>query len=407
MNPSPIHQQRLEALKLAVKKKQRFSSMEELRKIKYMTIITHLIEFGCATSRNLLLLLEQQNNAVLTQLVNARMIKIMRWQNHQVYVPTQRGKDWLLASLNDDDEIKRVRETPIRRKINGFSSEHDLLLQTVAINYAVDYCQPGESWRIFKPKKTKLEGKVPDALILFSREGFVRRVAVELERTRKDTVRLIASVVRTAEVMAAEIDEKTPEGFDYCIVIATSMSIARDYEAALFAMSDLEDGGLKMMAPTYEMLQGPIPRPGLALAYDRGYWFQAALAKFDVLMCDAEGELISAGDARESVLFSDVFWQIAMRQPQVQDWRSVVKRAVSGIAYNLAEEKRDPTSEARDDIFGQKVPEPEIDPAAVEHIARSLIEAFEGSDNDNPMAGASHLARARSRWSAMQTQIWL
>lgn len=195
------NEQRLAALKKAVERKHQFGSVAELRKSKQVTILSHLVDFQCATAQNLLELLDQKNNSILTSMVKEGLIKIKRWQNMQVYVPTSEGKAFLLRELDDEAEIQRIKNTPIKRRITGNSAEHDVLLQTATIKLAKELAaENGLEWRVKRPRKTTLKGKLPDAQIIFP-NSTEPSIYIELERTKKDKVELICPMRRMAELL--------------------------------------------------------------------------------------------------------------------------------------------------------------------------------------------------------------
>lgn len=393
-----IADQRMQALQKAVAQKQKFDSLDELRKIKSMVILSHLLEFDCATAQNLLRLLDQKNNAILTRMVKDKLIKIMRWQNAQVYIPTAKGKQWLLENLDDDKEIERVRNTPIKRKISGYSHEHDLLLQNAAIEWATCEAEENESWRLFKPRKTQQSGKVPDAIAVFEKDNKTRRVIIELERTKKTEVELLCALSRLVDSM---IDNQY-----FAIILTPNKRIYDDYMAAIWAMMDADDGGLSLTMPECEMLPGLIPRPALSMALSQGALYdsmrQTAISRIDINLIDADGSGIMPIDDFEALLFNPIIWQIAMRQ-QNPGWENVIMRAARRLYENAHLADRDNC--LRTDLFGTttssgepeaKTGEREISALA---LGKSLRSAFQGPDGaGNPMRSRGDLEAAWKRW---------
>ena len=381
---TPIQTQRLNALRIAVERKQQFDSLAEMRKIKHMTVLSWLIEFECATAKTLLDLLEQRNNAILTQMVNQRLIKIHRWQNSQVYVPTEAGKKWLLQQLDDSGEIERVRSTPIKRKIGGYSAEHDLLVQRAAINCARDNQKPGEEWRIFKPRRTKQTGKVPDAKIVYTRDSKTSRaINVEVERTQKHPVELICSVLRNARNLWA--NESTA-------ILCTKQRIALDYIAALFALRDVG-----MQAPVCGTVEGAVQR--YALATGENLFPGGQLDRISVDMIDEDGQATGDDLAAVDVLFTQVYWMLALRQYE-QDWQTWARRA----AYQIVRSEQLPWPKYTLDENGIEEddngePDVQVFDQPAEVLGSELIDVL-GHGGDNPMRSAADLLRARDRWNA-------
>ncbi len=359
----PIHAQRLAALRIAVERKQQFDSIAELRRIKRMTVLSHLLEFTCATAKNLLILLDQKNNAVLSQMAKDGLIRIARWQNAQVYVPTASGKAWLLAALEDAQEIERVRSTPVRRKITGVSSEHDLGLQNAAIKFAVRHGQKtGRNWRVFKPRKQQVEGKVPDAMVVFTRPGevYAERIAIEYERTRKTPVGVVASLSRLIDFLCLD------EG-DEVRVFSQSPGIVCDYLAARIAVASEDDGGLGMDMPRVEMLRtGAVPVAALGAGGRLSDHQLGAASRIRIGLVDAEGQAVPASGLIEQALFNRVFWQISLYQSQPVTWQEVARRAADALDLDAAR----------------------------------LLRAFGGPHGeDNPMRSADDRERAAARWA--------
>lgn len=359
----PIHAQRLAALRVAVERKQQFDSIAELRRIKRMTVLSHLLEFTCATAKNLLILLDQKNNAVLSQMVKDGLIRIARWQNAQVYVPTTFGKAWLLAALDDPQEIERVRSTPIRRKITGVSSEHDLGLQNAAIKFAVRHGQKtGRNWRVFKPRKQQVEGKVPDAMVVFTRPGevYAERIAIEYERTRKTPVGVVASFSRLIDFLCLD------EG-DEVRVFSQSPGIACDYIAARVAVGGEGDGGIGLDMPRVEVLRGgAIPVAALGAGGRLSDLQLGAVARIRIGLVDGDGQAMPASGLVEQALFNRVLWQIALYQSQPVTWQQVARRAA----------------------------------AAFDIDADRLLRALGGErGEDNPLRSADDRERAAARWA--------
>lgn len=382
MKPS-IAAQRLDALQKAVQNKQQFDTLAELRKTKAMTILSHLLEFDCATAQNLLKLLDQKNNAILTRLVKERLIKIMRWQNAQVYIPTARGKEWLLENLDDDAEIERVKNTPIKRKISGYSHEHDLLLQNAAIEFAMHDAAEDENWRLFKPRKTQQAGKVPDAIVQFEKQGKKRQVIIEFERTKKTDIQMVCALSKLVDLLS--------ENEHHVVILTQNQRIYNDYSAAIWAMTSSDDGGLDLRMPHCEMLPGLIPHPALGVeqqgAVSAGL-MQNALERIDVQLIDDCGESLMMPVDFEALLFAPVLWQISMRQRDL-DWRQVVKRGALALAqqahiHEPADKKQEQSIE-KDALM----------------LAKSLLGAFEGPGGDgNPMRSWGDLSCAWKRWQA-------
>ena len=394
MSDAPIHQQRLRALMLAAQKKQQFDTLEEMRNIRMMVVLSFLIEFDCATAKTLLDLLEIQNNAVLTRMVKERFIKIFRWQNSQVYVPTQNGKDWLLQHLDDEQEIQRVQKSRIRRKIGGYSAEHDLLVQRAAIAYARDNARDGEVWRLYKPRKEELEGKVPDAQIVFTRDRGRRAVLIEIERTAKPPVETICAFVSTARSISP---------ITSAAILCTSQKILLNYFACLVALGDL-----LMVPPSCVQIPGAVQRRGLGPGQRFGW---RKTDKLDVAMLDADGEVFDDSVDPLEVAFTQAFWMLALQQEN-QEWRHWAQRLAdlvverSAALAHQAGERDEALPESSNDLYRiDAIVDHDVDPddllAAQRQQGALLIEWLEGPDGqDNPMRSASDLLRARRRYQA-------
>lgn len=388
MSDTPIHTQRLHALQLAVQKKQQFNSLYELRNIRMMTILSFLIEFECATASTLLDLVEVQNNSILTRMVKEKFIKIFRWQNSQVYVPTVLGKEWLIDHLDDEEEMARVLESKIRRKIGGYSAEHDLLVQRAAIQYARDNAEHGESWRLFKPRKNDISGPVPDARILYTRDGKQRVVWVEVERTSKPPIEILCKFLSVAALC-----EQTNAT---AVFLCRSKAITIDYHAALFALDQLE-----MQPPQCVRLSSESFRHGLLPGGECFDW-----SILDVAMIDEQGEVVYDDGGPIEIAFSPVFWMIALKQDE-QNWQHWAKKLACAIIDETLDEIE--RGDGRVTIFGTParagVPfsAAEIECAIVEQtdLLLSLLGGHDPVSPDNPYRSAGDLSRARQRYAAM------
>ena len=393
-----IADQRMQALKKAVEQKQKFDSLAELRKIKALTVLSHLLEFDCATAQNLLRLLDQKNNGILTRLVKDKLIKIKRWQNAQVYIPTAKGKAWLLENITDEQEIERVRNTPIKRRISGYSHEHDLLLQNAAIEWATCEAEENESWRLFKPRKTQQSGKVPDAIAVFEKDNKTRSIIIELERTRKSEVGIVCALSRLIDLLI--------ENDDHVIMLTPNHRIYQDYTAAIWALMAFDDGGLEMKMPMCQTIPGLIPKPGIGAAQGGALYdglVQNAVQRIDVEMIDETGETIIAVDDFEGLLFNPMIWQICMRQPQ-PNWKNVIRRASEQLAehanFYLRENDHNPTIGIPEIIEDKE----EKIYAEAQALEKLLTGAFEGPEADgNPMRSKTDLASAWKRWQTIRS----
>ncbi len=374
MQSTPVYLQRLAALKIAAEKKQQFNSIEELRIIKAMIVLSFLIEFQCATAQTLLSLLDIKNNAILTHLRKNRLIKIFRWQNSQVYVPTEIGKRWLLSHITDEKEMEQVRDTPIRRKISGYSAEHDILVQNAAINYAKKNESQYGKWRIFKPRKTQITGKVPDALIIFNKEYVNHKVYIEVERTRKKPVDVICSYLRTAELI--DTDARA-------VILCANKKIYNDYLALGFAFTQCG-----MHIPDCQKNNaGAIERYMLGAANWK--WAYDQPKRIEVAQIDEFGASINQHLDFESAMFTEVFWMCALHQ-EVQDWRHWARVGAREIVSER-ENADDYLTEDEIEKINQKIAD----------LSAELISALagEGLEEDNPMRSSNDLRRARERWA--------
>jgi hypothetical protein len=301
-------------------------------------------------------------------------------------VPTEAGKKWLLQQLDDGEEIERIRSTPIKRKIGGYSAEHDLLVQRAAINWARDNQKPGEKWRIFKPRRTKQSGKVPDARIVYTRANeTTRAINVEVERTQKHPVELICAFLRNARNMRVN---------DYTIILCTKQKIAIDYLAVLFAFRDLD-----MFAPVCGTAEtgGAISR--YALSTGENFFSFGEFDRIDLDMIDEDGQ--STGDdlSTVDVLFTQVYWMLALRQ-HGQVWQSWARRA----AYKIVRSEqmswpKYTLDENGIEEYENGEPDEQVFDQPAEALGNELVEIF-GRDGDNPMRSASDLLRAKERWNA-------
>jgi hypothetical protein len=394
MSDTPIHAQRLAALTLAVQKKRQFDSIEEMRNIKMMVILSFLIEFECATSETLLDLLEIKSNAILTRMVKNRFIKLFRWQNHVVYVPTALGKKWLLDRLDNPDEIERVQNSKIRRKIGGYSSEHDLLVQRAAINYARQDVRPGEQWRIFKPKKTGQEGIVCDAKIVFTKGKYSRRIWVEVERTPKPPVEAICKFLNITYELGFNNDRAA--------FLCTKKKILLDY----FSIYAAFDCG--MFVPQCAVGTG-VGRHVLQEG-EWMLWRSGKLERIDLAMIDGNGEIVDDSTAPIEAIFCTHFWLLALQQRN-KDWKNWAKE-MAGWVINygtmptyLQDDEHE--ENAMEDIEGAVIAPIQTGPddgdfaAARARQAKLLIEWLEGPrKEDNPMRSAADLLRAEERYKA-------
>lgn len=380
MNDDQLRSKRLKSLQIAADRKKQFSTIAELRTKKEVTIIAHLIDFQCSTSDNLVALLDQKNKDILARMVKAGRIKTAHWQNSSVYIPTATGKKWLLENLESDEEIDRLREISIKRKILGYSGEHDLLLQSAAIKYAKQRAQnTGETWRLMAVRRAQT-GKNPDAMIIFkNKSDYVERVAVEVERSKKGVVDLVSSFVRLIDSMIDEQDASVP--FDAAVILCTKTNIANEYRALKFAFGDPpenfgEQPGLGFFPPTIELIGAPIPRYAVGAAKSSGSignsLFWGAAAKIDVLEIDASGNFATHHEVDDFMepMFSQALWQVAMRQPEPAA-EKILLRAANVFAYNHDEEPK--------------------------KIHNLLTNIFLTND-DNPMRDVADLRRARQRW---------
>jgi hypothetical protein len=393
MSDIPVHQQRMRALLIAAQKRQQFDTLAEMRHIKMMVILSFLLEFECATAATLLDLLEIKSNAILTRMVKQRFIKLFRWQNSQVYVPTQLGKQWLLEHLDVDEEIERVQNYKIRRKIGGYSAEHDLLVQRAAICYARENAKPGEQWRIFKPRKTGPGGIVPDARIVYTRSEQSRQVFVEVERTPKPPVETICKFFAAARNMGTG---------DEAVFLCTSQKIARDYYAGLISIRHLD------MWPVECVQIDGVARHALQRGSPFG-WGEAE--RLDVAMIDDTGQVIDDALDPIEAAFASPFWLLALQQSN-QDWRHWAHR----LAAWVVEVGTMPTWWPDDDALQAQMAQwkmtaldtplergPNDDDVAQAKAQQAdlLIGWLSGPDEqDNPMRSASDLRRAEARYRA-------
>lgn len=403
MSDMPVHQQRMRALLIAAQKRQQFDTLAEMRHIKMMVILSFLLEFECATAATLLDLLEIKSNAILTRMVKQRFIKLFRWQNSVVYVPTQAGKQWLLDHLDDSSEIERVQNSKIRRKIGGYSAEHDLLVQRAAIIYARQNARPDEQWRIFKPRKQESQGVVQDAQIVYTLGDSLRSIWIEVERTPKPPVEVICKVMATARNLGVN---------DQSVFLCVKQKIMLDYFSILVAIRELD-----MFPVECVQLVGAVSRHALQGA-DRFAWRE--LERIDVAMIDADGAVVDDSTDPLEVAFSQAFWLLAIQQPE-NDWKYWARRLANLTIddgtmptyspNNVMMERRrlfmhEPVVHAK--IYSEAIPavddmplgpdDEDIDTARKAQ-AEVLVDLL-GLGGDNPMRSASDLRRAEARYRA-------
>jgi hypothetical protein len=188
---------------------------------------------------------------------------------------------------------------------------------------------------------------------------------------------------------------------DYTIILCTKQKIAIDYLAVLFAFRDLD-----MLAPVCGTSEaGAISR--YALSTGENFFSLGEFNRIDLDMIDEDGQ--STGDdlSTVDVLFTQVYWMLALRQ-HGQVWQSWARRAAHQIVrseqipwpeYTLDENgiEEDDNGEPDEQVFDQ--------PA--ESLGSELVEIF-GRDGDNPMRSSADLLRARTRWhSRRRTHFFL
>lgn len=145
-------------------------------------------------------------------------------------------------------------------------------------------------------------------------------------------------------------------------------------------------------------------------------WMNESISQIDVLMIDQSGDIVQEIDDLEKLLFSPIFWQVALMQED-QDWRGWVRHAAdtildisleSGLYFPFPENETDEdllpvlTPDALKNTLPFKVGQrrkPCKEDFNVDAYALKLIEAFAGPiGEDNPMGTQDSRKRAWERW---------
>ena len=138
--------------------------------------------------------------------------------NHKLIILTQDGFD-LAITLNDDIDINKVT---LKRSVPPTLVRHQLALQLYLVNIGVDAFHVVSDK--FIRKRSEPLTFVPDAIALIDN----KRVAIEMELTRKKPARVIYKYQQQAHAMRSEANKRPL--FDSVVFVFENESLKNTYQ---------------------------------------------------------------------------------------------------------------------------------------------------------------------------------